>query len=104
MDMNKMLKQARRMQADLAKAQEEVNQMTAEATAGGGVVKVVAGGDISIKSITIDPAVVDPEDVEMLEDLVTAAVNEALRSAQELASSRINAVTGGMGGMGLPGF
>ncbi len=104
MDMNKMLKQARKMQADLAKVQEEVNQMTTEATAGGGVVKVVASGDLSIKSITIDPAAVDPEDVEMLEDLVTAAVNEALRSAQELASSRINAVTGGMGGMGLPGF
>ncbi|NLG10455.1 MAG: YbaB/EbfC family nucleoid-associated protein [Coriobacteriaceae bacterium] len=104
MDMNKMLKQARKMQADLAKAQEEVNQMTTEATAGGGVVKVVAGGDLSIRSITIDPAAVDPEDVEMLEDLVTAAVNEALRSAQELASSRVNAVTGGMGGMGLPGF
>ncbi len=104
MDMNKMLKQARKMQADLAKAQEEVNQMTTEATAGGGVVKVVAGGDLSIRSITIDPAAVDPEDVEMLEDLVIAAVNEALRSAQELASSRVNAVTGGMGGMGLPGF
>ncbi len=104
MDMNKMLKQARKMQADLAKAQEEVNQMTTEASAGGGVVKVVACGDLSIQSISIDPAAVDPEDVEMLEDLVTAAVNEALRSAQELANSRINAVTGGMGGMGLPGF
>ena len=104
MDMNKMLKQARKMQADLAKAQEEVNQMTTEASAGGGGGKVVACGDLSIQSISIDPAAVDPEDVEMLEDLVTAAVNEALRSAQELASSRINAVTGGMGGMGLPGF
>jgi DNA-binding YbaB/EbfC family protein len=104
MDMKKMLKQAQRMQADLAKAQEEVNQMTAEASAGGGVVKVVAGGDMTVKSIHIDPDAVDPEDVEMLEDLVTAAVNEALRSAQELGAARMNAITGGMAGMGLPGF
>ena len=101
MDMNKMLKQARKMQADLAKVQEEVNELSTEASVGGGVVKVVAGGDLSIKSISIDPSAVDPEDVEMLEDLVTAAVNEALRSAQELASARMNAITGGMS---LPGF
>jgi DNA-binding YbaB/EbfC family protein len=101
MDMNQMMRQARKMQAELAKAQEEVALLTAEASAGGGVVKVVAGGDNTVKSVTIDPAAVDPEDVEMLEDLVTAAVNEALRAAQELAASRLGAVTGGMN---LPGL
>ena len=101
MDMNKMLKQARKMQADLAKAQEEVNQMTTEATAGGGVVKVVAGGDLSIRSITIDPAAVDPEDVEMLEDLVLAAVNDAIRKSKDLANSRVSQLTGGLGMPGL---
>ena len=101
MDMNQMMRQARKMQADLAKAQEEVALMVTEASAGGGVVKVVAGGDLSIKKITIDPSAVDPDDVEMLEDLVTAAVNEAIRSAQELSAARISAVTGGMGIPGL---
>jgi DNA-binding YbaB/EbfC family protein len=101
MDMNQMMRQARKMQAELAKAQEEVALLTAEASAGGGAVKVVAGGDNTVKSITIDPAAVDPEDVEMLQDLVTAAVNEALRAAQDLAATRLNAVTGGMN---LPGL
>jgi DNA-binding YbaB/EbfC family protein len=96
MDMKKMMKQAQRMQAELAKAQEEVAFLTAEATAGGGVVTVVAGGDQTIKSITIDPAAVDPDDVEMLQDLVLTAVNEALRQMQELASTRMSAVTGGL--------
>ncbi|MDR3052933.1 MAG: YbaB/EbfC family nucleoid-associated protein [Coriobacteriales bacterium] len=101
MDMNQMMRQARKMQADLARVQEEVNQLTCEATVGGGAVKVVAGGDLEIKSITIAPEAVDPQDVEMLQDLVTAAVNEAIRSAQELAAARMSAVTGGMN---LPGF
>jgi DNA-binding YbaB/EbfC family protein len=97
MDMNKMMKQARKMQAELAKAQEEVALLTAEGSAGGGVVKAVATGAQTIESITISPEAVDPEDVEMLQDLVLAAVNEALSQAQELASSRLNAVTGGLG-------
>ncbi|MDR3315452.1 MAG: YbaB/EbfC family nucleoid-associated protein [Coriobacteriales bacterium] len=101
MDMRKMMKQAQKMQVELAKAQEEVAQMTAEATAGGGVVKIVVSGDLEIKSVTIDPAAVDPEDVEMLEDLVLAAANEALRSAQALGNARMEAVTGGLN---LPGF
>jgi DNA-binding YbaB/EbfC family protein len=89
------------MQAELAKAQDEVATMEAEATVGGGAVTVVATGDAAIKSIKIDPSAVDPEDVEMLEDLITAAVNEALRNAQALANQRMSAITGGLN---IPGF
>jgi DNA-binding YbaB/EbfC family protein len=96
MDMNKMMKEARKMQAQLAQAQEEVALLTAEATVGGGAVKVVASGDGVVQSVTIDPSAVDPDDVEMLQDLVLAAVNEALRQAQEIASVRLNAVTGNL--------
>ncbi|MCI8469253.1 MAG: YbaB/EbfC family nucleoid-associated protein [Eggerthellaceae bacterium] len=101
MDMKKMMKQAQKMQLEAARAQEEITQMEFEATAGGGMVKVVAMGDMSIKSVTIDPEAVDPEDVEMLEDMVMAAVNEALRSATEATNQRMNAV---MGGMKIPGL
>ncbi|MCL1847158.1 MAG: YbaB/EbfC family nucleoid-associated protein [Coriobacteriia bacterium] len=94
MDMNKMMKQARKMQADLAKAQEEAAQLTAEASAGGGVIRVVASGDQTIKSITIDSSVVDPDDVEMLQDLVLTAVNDALGQVAELVNIRMSAVTG----------
>jgi len=97
MDMKNMMKQARKMQMELEKAQEEVAGYTAEASAGGGVVKAVASGDQRIQSITIDPAAVDPEDVEMLQDLVLAAVNDALGQVAELANARMNAVTGGAG-------
>ena len=101
MDMKKMMKQAQKMQLEAARAQEEITQMEFEATAGGGMVKVVAMGDMTIKSVSIDPEAVDPEDVEMLEDMVMAAVNEALRSATEATSQRMNAV---MGGMKIPGL
>lgn len=101
MDMKKMMKQAQRMQAELAKAQEEIKDMTFEATAGGGMVKAVANGDMSITSLTIDKDAVDPEDVEMLQDMVTAAVNEALRGVGEISSQRLNSVTGGMSIPGL---
>lgn len=101
MDMKKMMKQAQRMQAELAKAQDEIKDMEFEASAGGGVVKVVATGDMSIKSVTIDPEVVDPEDVETLEITVLAAVNEALRGVSDLSSQRLNAATGGMSIPGL---
>jgi DNA-binding YbaB/EbfC family protein len=97
MDMRKMMKQAQKVQAELAKAQEEVALLTAEASVGGGVVTAVASGDQRIQSITIDPTVVDPDDVEMLQDLIVGAVNEALREAQDLANARLNAVTGGLG-------
>jgi len=96
MDMKGMMRQARKMQAELEKAQLEAALLTAEASAGGGVVKVIASGDQKIQSITIDQSVVDPEDVEMLEDLVLAAVNDALGQVAELANARINAVTGGL--------
>lgn len=101
MDMKKMMKQAQRMQAELAKAQDEIKDMKFEATAGGGMVKVVATGDMAVESVTIDPEAVDPEDVEMLQDMVAAAVNEALRGVSELSSQRLNAATGGMSIPGL---
>jgi DNA-binding YbaB/EbfC family protein len=101
MDMKQMMKQAQRMQAEMEKAQSEIALLSAEASAGGGVVKVVAAGDGSIVSVTIDPEAVDPDDVEMLEDLVLAATNDALKSVQELANMRMSAVTGGMNIPGL---
>ena len=101
MDMKKMMKQAQRMQAELAKAQEEIKDLTFEATAGGGMVKAVATGDMAISSITIDPEAVDPEDVEMLQDMVAAAVNEALRGVSDMSAQRLSATTGGMSIPGL---
>lgn len=101
MDMKKMMKQAQRMQAELAKAQDEIKDMEFEATAGGGMVKVVATGDMAIKSIVIDPEAVDPEDVDLLQDMVLAAVNEALRGMSDVSAQRLNSVTGGMNIPGL---
>ena len=101
MDMKKMMKQAQKMQLELARAQEEVKGMTYEATAGGGMVKVVARGDSSIQSVSIDPQAVDPDDVEMLEDLVLAATNEALRGVIAMGEQRLSAATGGVN---LPGL
>ena len=95
--MNKnLLRQAQQMQARLAKIQEELETATVEATAGGGVVKAIVTGKLKIQSIEISPEVVNPEDVDMLQDLVTAAINEAIEKAQELASSRMSAITGGI--------
>ena len=91
-----MMKQARKMQAELEKAQDELVFLTAEASAGGGAIKVVASGDQRIQSITIDPSAVDPDDVEMLQDLVLAAVNDALNQATELADARMSALAGGL--------
>jgi DNA-binding YbaB/EbfC family protein len=103
-NMQQLLKQAQKMQQDMAAAQEALKDETVEASAGGGMVKVVVTGDLDIKSITIDPQAVDPEDVELLQDMVLAAVNEGLRSAQELAASKMGGIAGGLGGLGLPGF
>lgn len=100
-NMGAMMKQAQKMQAELARAQEEVKTMTFEATAGGGMVKVKALGDNTIESIVIDPEAVDPEDVEMLQDMVLAAVNEALRGVNDMANQRMGAVTGGLNIPGL---
>jgi DNA-binding YbaB/EbfC family protein len=108
--MNEMLRQVQQMQADMAKAQEELASEVVEASAGGGMVTVKVTGALEVKEIRIDPEAIDPEDADMLQDLVLAAVNEALRSAQELAASRLGAATGGLGGpgglggLGLPGF
>ncbi len=100
-NMGAMMKQAQKMQAELARAQEEIKDMTFEATAGGGMVKVVANGDMTVDSFVIDPEAVDPEDVEMLQDMVAAAVNEALRGVSEISSQRLNAATGGLNIPGL---
>ena len=101
MNFGKMMKQAQQMQAKMAEIQEQLKDETVEASAGGGTVTAVVTGDLQLKSVKIDPSAVDPEDVELLEDMVTAAVNEALRSAQELAAQKMAAVTGGMNVPGL---
>lgn len=103
MNMGKMMKQVQKMQAQIAKLQEELAERQVEATAGGGAVKAVANGKLEVVSITIQPEAVDPEDVEMLQDLVVAAVNEALRQAQEMASQEMAKITGGLN-LNLPGF
>ena len=109
-NMNAMLKQVQKMQADMAKAQEELKNEVVEASAGGGMVTVKVSGDLEVREVRIDPEAVDPDDVELLQDMVLAAVNEAVRAAQELAASKLNAATGGLGGagglggLGLPGF
>ena len=107
-NMNQMLKQVQQMQAEMAKAQEELKNETVEATAGGGTVTVVMTGELKVTEVRIDPDAVDPDDVELLQDLVLAAFNEALRSAQELQQRKLGAATGGLGdlagGLGLPGL
>jgi DNA-binding YbaB/EbfC family protein len=112
-NVNQMLKQVQQMQAEMAKAQEALNDEVVEASAGGGVVTVKVTGALELRDVVIDPAAVDPEDVELLQDMVLAATNEALRSAQELAAQRMSAASGGLdqlagpggplGGLGLPG-
>ena len=105
MDMNKMLQQAQQMQAQLARAQEELANETVEATAGGGMVKVVANGAGEIKEIKIDPKAIDPNDPELLEDMIVAAVNEGIRSARSLQETKLGGLAGGaLGGLGLPGL
>ena len=101
MNFGSMMKQAQKMQTKMAAMQEELKNEELEASAGGGMVKVKITGDVQVVSITIDPGAVDPDDVEMLQDMVTAAVNEAIRSAQELAATRMNDITGGMNIPGL---
>ena len=109
-NMQKMLAQVQKMQQDMMVAQDALKEEVVEASAGGGMVKVTISGDLVLKGIVIDPEAVDPEDVDLLQDMVMAATNEAIRSAQELAATKLGAVTGGMGGpggmggLGLPGF
>jgi DNA-binding YbaB/EbfC family protein len=104
MDMNKMLKQVQEMQAQMARAQEELANETVEASAGGGMVTVKATGALEITEIKIAPEAIDPDDPELLADMVLAAVNEALRSAQSLAESKLGGAMGGLKGLGLPGL
>src|ERR1700678_4468834 len=99
-NMQQMLKQVQKMQADMVAAQEALKDESVQATSGGGMVTVKVSGELVAQSITIDPEAVDPEDVEMLADMVLAAVNEGLRKAQDLAAERLGAVTGGLGGPG----
>jgi DNA-binding YbaB/EbfC family protein len=105
-NINKMLKQVQQMQIDVAKAQEQLKNEVVEASAGGGMVTVKVSGDLEVKEIRIDPDAVDPEDVELLQDMVLAATNEAIRSAQDLANRKLGGLTGGLdlGGLGLPGL
>jgi DNA-binding YbaB/EbfC family protein len=100
-DMNQLMRQAQEMQAQMARAQEQLANETVEASAGGGLVNVKATGTGVIQEIKIDPKAIDPEDPELLEDTVLAAVNEALRAAQALAESRLGGLAGGIG---LPGL
>jgi DNA-binding YbaB/EbfC family protein len=105
-NMNNMLKQVQKMQADMVAAQEALKNEFVEASAGGGMVTVKMSGDLVLQELRIDPDAVDPADVEMLQDMVQAAINEAMRAAQELAASKMGGLTGGMdlGSLGLPGF
>jgi DNA-binding YbaB/EbfC family protein len=94
--MGNLMKQAQQMQARMAKMQEEVGKRTVEAAAGGGMVKVVANGRQEILDLVLEPEVVDPDDIEMLQDLILAAVNEALRQAQAMMTDEMSKLTGGL--------
>jgi DNA-binding YbaB/EbfC family protein len=108
-NMQQMMQQVQKMQQEMQAAQEQLKDEIVEASAGGGTVKVKVSGDLEVRAITIDPAAVDPEDVEILADMVLAAVNEGLRQAQELAARKLGGATGGLdlgglGGLGMPGL
>ncbi|NTW04958.1 MAG: YbaB/EbfC family nucleoid-associated protein [Peptococcaceae bacterium] len=100
-NMQKMMKQVQKMQADMAKLQEELGDRTVESTSGGGVVKVVANGKQELISVEIKPEAVDPEDVDMLQDLILSAVNNALNQSREMVSKEMGKLTGGMNIPGL---
>ena len=100
-DMKKLMKQAQKAQLELNRVQEEIKTLTYDSSVGGGAVKATVNGSLELVSLTIDPSAVDPDDVEMLQDMVCSAVNEALRGMNEISAQRLNAVTGGMG---IPGF
>ena len=101
MSMGNLAKMAQQMQADMARVQAEVEAMIVETSAGGGAVKAVVNGSGEVVSITIDPSAVDPDDVEMLQDLITAAVNDGLRQVRDTAAQKMARVTGGLR---LPGL
>ncbi|TES94344.1 MAG: YbaB/EbfC family nucleoid-associated protein [Desulfobacteraceae bacterium] len=99
--MGKMMKQAQQLQSKMLKIQEEMAEKTVETTSGGGMVKVVANGRQQVLSIQIEKEVVDPDDVEMLQDLILAAINDALIKSQEMASEEMSKLTGGLNIPGL---
>ena len=108
-NMQQMMQQVQKMQKDMELAQEQLKNEVVEASAGGGMVTVKISGDLVVREVKLDPAAVDPEDVEILCDMVLAAINEALRKAQELAESKMGGATagldlGGLGGLGMPGL
>ncbi|MEA2147480.1 MAG: nucleoid-associated protein EbfC [Solirubrobacteraceae bacterium] len=103
-NIQQLMKQAQKMQQEMLAAQESLKDEVVEASAGGGMVTVKVTGDLNVKAIVIDPQAVDPDDVELLQDMVLAAVNEGLRAAQSLAESKMGGIAGGLGGLGLPGF
>jgi DNA-binding YbaB/EbfC family protein len=110
-NLNKMMKQVQQMQSEMMKAQEQLKDEIVEASSGGGMVRVKITGDLELKEIKIDPEAisggpggVSAEDLELLQDMVLAAVNEAVRSAQELANRKLGGLAGGLGGLGLPGL
>ncbi len=108
-NVQQMMQQVQRMQKDMELAQEQLKEEVVEASAGGGMVTVKVSGDLQLREVRIDPGAVDPDDVEILSDMVLAAVNEALRKAQELAERKLGGVTGGLdlgslGNLGLPGL
>lgn len=100
-NLNKMMQQLQKAQAEMAAAQEQLKTEVVEASAGGGMVQVKVTGDLQLTEVKIDPEAVDPEEVEMLQDMVVAAVNEALRSSQAKAEQRLGGIAGGLG---LPGM
>lgn len=109
MNMQQMMKQARKMQEQLAAAQEQLaaaqenlKSQTVDASAGGGMVKVTVNGEMELVNLTIDPDALDPEDVDMLQDMIMAAVNEAVRAVNELANKQMGAITGGLNIPGMP--
>jgi DNA-binding YbaB/EbfC family protein len=104
LDPQKMMKMAAQMQAEMARAQEALGEERVEATAGGGMVKAIASGNGDLIGIEIAPDAVDPEEVELLQEMVLAAVTEAFRKAAALQQERMGTITGGLGGLGLPGF
>jgi nucleoid-associated protein EbfC len=105
-NMQQMLKQVQQMQQEMARAQQELEREEVQASAGGGMVTVKVSGALVVKEVRIDPAAIDPDDPELLADMVLAAVNEALRAAQELAATKMGGATGGLdlGALGLPGL
>ena len=103
-NMQQMMRQVQKLQQDMLEAQAKLKDEETQASAGGGMVTVTISGDLVIKSVVIDPEAIDPEDAEILQDLVVAATNEAIRAAQALAETRMGGLAGGLGGLGLPGM